>query len=367
MGELLFMIAMLALWQFLTADRSSGGLIAILAGIAILLCSIFASQTYAFIMTIMAFLLNDVRLLLILPITIVITIAITNGFYWKVLTQKINLFLNYSRSSVNIASYFRKQKKDATSKSFKTRLIHFLYKSPSVIFLTRHNLLIGLLILYIISYREGHHVNIDKFLVAWMASAFSLFLLTCTRPFLFLGEAERYLEYAVIPATLLLGQVLASSFQGSMDIMLWVIISCICVPWYLLQVAAFILWSKRLPQGKDYEEFLEKMKEMPHGTVLTILHDAPWRLAYYTKHKFVWMWPQLNFKGNRKALEEFYSIYPWPHADLERYVQAYGVTIVPAEKKVLENMADEGVRYDFTNFKRVFENSRYILYKHINT
>lgn len=363
MGEVLVSVSLSAMLLFSISGNIIWIICSVLAACLTMLASAFGTQTLVFLCILLGLFTGRHEIMLLPFVTALMAIAMSRGFYWKSLKRQVAHLVNYKNSISKIHPALIKRSGTRVKQDITENLKYYLYHNKFTVFLFRNEIIIILLLLTGYHYYSGVGVGSDKYLSAWFFGALIVFALTSTRYLSFLGEAERYLEYAVIPVLLLLGMQLNGYPSAVRNTVLGGILVVYCLPFYISQVIAFLLWAKTLPGGKSYEHFVEVLNENAKGIALCILNDAPWRLAYQTHHQYVWRSLQRKYDDAEDSIERFYSVYPWPHADLDRYVRRYGVNMIPAEKKVLEKLSSMGVAYDFSKFRRIFENEKYILYQ----
>ena len=94
-----------------------------------------------------------------------------------------------------------------------------------------------------------------------------------------------------------------------------------CLPFYGVQIAIFQKWAKNYLTSPDYDALIKELRLIPKSTLLMLLKDAPWKHTYYVDHRVVFVPVDSDEKGSEEKIKEFFSIYPLPQADLDRYVE----------------------------------------------
>jgi len=363
-GEFLVSLSLVAMMFYSTTGNGIWFLCAVFGASLTMLTSAFGTQALVFLSILIGIFIGSYEIVILPIVAAFVAIVMSQGFYWKSLKRHVTHLINYKSSISKIHPAIIKRVGMRVKQNIYENLKYYLYHNKFTVFFFRNEIIIILLLLTGYNYYSGLGVSSGKYLSAWFFGALITFLLTSTRYLSFLGEAERYLEYAVIPVLLLLGMQLNGFAESFRNAIMFGILIIYCLPFYISQVIAFLIWAKNLPIGAEYENFVEALNKSTKGIALCILNDAPWRLAYQTHHQFIWRSLQRKYDSPEDAIERFYSVYPWPHADLERYAKRYGVTLVPVARDVLSRMAKAGIVYDFSKYNIVFENTKYVLYQY---
>jgi hypothetical protein len=201
-------------------------------------------------------------------------------------------------------------------------------------------------------------------MLGWILSLHVVSLITATKHFLFLGEGERYLEYAACPVIIMLVSNIMVLEPSMLDMLLAIALFGYCVPYYIAQVIVYIKWHQEYSGGQEYKEIIEFLKTIPQSVMLLIIRDQPWRTAYLTDHTVAFMPRDAKISEGENKLSKFFSLFPWPKANLGHYVKEHLVKIVLAEKDVVKSMLQEDVQYDFTGFEKIYENMQYEIYEY---
>lgn len=195
-------------------------------------------------------------------------------------------------------------------------------------------------------------------LVAWILAAFLVTALTATDSFKFLGEAERYMEFALLPLVTL--SVMIPPPVG---------------PTALFAVMAYSLYqlgrvyatplrvSSATPETVDLARWFAGR---PAATIMTVPGRLCYPLVYGTAHRVVW-WFINAPRGARldawKSLFEGGGTYPYvAPAALDRANAIFGAEMIAIDKPGAEAAAQYwGLRYDLKRYPVLFENARYVV------
>jgi hypothetical protein len=191
-----------------------------------------------------------------------------------------------------------------------------------------------LFIPFYLIYNKNVFNSADLFLLTWSLAGLLVFLLTKIKILLFLGEAERYLEYALYPALFI-----AIKFLMNNNFYLLLIIYFLyCFYAALIYITDYIKQYSSL--NTDYpqiENLYNQLNEQEPGIVWPIAWFN-WQAAYFSK------FPVLTFGSNIDLklipVEEFmlvYGNYNWPSDRFEEIVNKYNVSYIISDKSCIDH------------------------------
>jgi len=179
--------------------------------------------------------------------------------------------------------------------------------------------------------------SLDRFLVVWMGIGFFWFLVTKFRPFLFLGEGERYLEYGLFPSLFLMVKFLPTRFEPFL----------IAFFIYSILSAAFFMWQYSGNYGKidqDYkktETLFSDLNRLPEGVIMPI-GSFHYQVLYRSR------FPVLTHGANiderllpYKEFELVYGNYPYPSRRFREIVDRYRVSYIVTDSISLKYYREE--------------------------
>ena len=173
--------------------------------------------------------------------------------------------------------------------------------------------------------------SLDRFLLVWMGAGLICFLVTVCRPFLFLGEGERYLEYALFPSLFLMVQFLPKKLEGFIGVFLI----------YSIMSALFALWQyqkQNRQQNEDYErnkEIFTHLGQLPEGVIMPI-GSFHYQSLYNTRLPVLTHGSNIDEKLLPK--DEFmlvYGHYPYPSEYFQEIVDRYRVSYIMSDPETL--------------------------------
>jgi len=363
LGELLFSLTMC----FSLMGYLNGTLIpfflAMLFGALLCLTSKFAVQAMVFFYLIFALVTFKGYWIMLLVGILFAALVISKGHYAKVACGHFEHSRYYLRA---ISKRFYLLTKRNSWKELK-QTAHTIFKNPvnaakSLFFyhswihlLVNHPLLFGVLFISITKSPKGDQ-EISLLLLIWIAAGLIAFILTSLKPFLFLGEAERYLEYILMPQVLYLG---LSNYLNSTPYMILGYFLAL----YLFFSVGFIYGyrnkEKMLPGFKELADFISANDRIQR--ILPIYLNDAVQLAYESE-KTIAHFPA-NFRKKLMPFEKFFDfyrkIYPFPNEDLKRLMMDYDLDTLYYASSDLEKAVSFGLNYNFDSFKIIFSNEQY--------
>jgi hypothetical protein len=233
-----------------------------------------------------------------------------------------------------------------------------LMDNTYVLFLVKNPQLVYLLVLLFAAGYTYHAVS--GLLFTWIGAGVLAFFLTSLRPFLFLGEADRYLEYILFP------QMLLISLSGSaFPFFYWLAGYEILL--YGLFVAGFIYGysqkEKDVPMFREMIAFIRSDRSI-HSILPIYLNDAN-QLAYESGRGIA------HFPGNFRErffpIQEFLffyeTVYPFPNHNLRLLMDRYGYDAVYFSQQDMQKAIEHNITYKFKDLEVVFVNTRYTVLK----
>ncbi|CAA6804542.1 MAG: FIG00388368: hypothetical protein [uncultured Sulfurovum sp.] len=192
----------------------------------------------------------------------------------------------------------------------------------------------------------------DSFLYYMCIVAFVVFLITSFRPFLFLGESDRYLEYIIIFATIYL---VFNLEQHYIYLILFVQIVLYVTTLYTYLKSSNTYGAHYLNAMKFIKKNLENKDDyVIHGIFNTYINYS---IGVLSGLKSLAIEPNYVYGlATNKKLMPNDTIYT---NDFDYLYTEYGVNIIIANKKYLH----QELLYDFSKFNLFYENEQFIVYK----
>jgi hypothetical protein len=368
LGELFFMLSI----SLSIIHSIDGGLIFLLgAGIFggfLFLTSKFGTQVFIFFYIILLFWFREGTWLIVVLLSFLFSLLFSWGhykdiflghwahciYYRKAIAHRFYMVKNKNRW-INLINIFRKLHR-APLEAFRSILMDNTY----VLLTLKNPQLVYLLVVFFCT--KFTYSAISSFLFVWTGAGVMAFFLTSLKPLLFLGEADRYLEYALFPQLLLItlsGYAFPFFFLlAGYEILL-----------YGVFVAGFIYQysqkAKDLPEFEEMVAFIRYEKSIQR--ILPIyLNDAN-QLAYESGKGIA------HFPGNfrerffpSKDFLFFYDkVYPFPNENLKLLMDRYRYDVVYFSKQDISKAQEHGVEYELDNWQILFANTKYKVLKPI--
>jgi hypothetical protein len=322
----------------------------------------FALQAMTFVSLAFAALRLDPLPLVALAISGVAAIAFTAGYVMRVVSGTVNHSRFYRNFLVRIHDYTRSfSTKDLASgvrlllcgrwreaaASFKRHPIHRLPALVPWLFTFA----------FFIVLADGAS-PLTSALVAWTLAALLVTALTATDSLKFLGEAERYMEFALLPLVTLSVMIPPPVGPTALFVLL---------AYSLYQLGRVYATPLRISSATpETTELARWFAGRPVATIMTVPGRLSYPLVYGTTHRFVWCFTNAP-RGARldawKALFEGGGIYPYvaPIA-LDRANATFGAELIAIDKQGAAAAAQYwGLRYDLKPYPVLFENARYVV------
>jgi hypothetical protein len=200
--------------------------------------------------------------------------------------------------------------------------------------------------------------NVLYFLTCWVTASVIIFIATSLRPFLFLGEAERYLEYS-LPA-----QVILLVFFFDVWVVYLPLVIVYCFLFYAATIIKLKLIGGYIDTSIEDDLFFWIKNNIKNKRFLGIpTGNIQFELLYKTGN-CIWRVPA---NLSRISEADYLKLYPiahyYPPDNLSNIVNQYDVHYLLVNEQIIKNILNPSIRYDFEKFKKVFGNSRYSIYK----
>jgi hypothetical protein len=365
-GELFASLALLFSLLFLWFGSIPSIVLAMFFLSFVLLSSKFGAQAVIFMYVIMAVVLLNPYVLLILLGGYAIALVISLGHYLKVTSAHIRHTRFYRSTLVHKHSWAKGisgQGARATQEKVGSKALAVtLLKNPVVFALSHSPLIVILLMAGIMDYRLIIDDTFNFSLFAWVLASFIPVVVVSLRPLRFLGEAERYLEYGVIPLCALVPMALYELNSVALWILMFgVLLYSIGLIWVNYRVA-FREFVARPGDPEDLVEVVQRLNEIPSGKVLCIPITTSFALAYHTNHNTLF-WGG-NIPSEDFSSDDFNFIFkdefPFPSEDLDSLASRYGLTHVLIWKQSLDRISS-GYYSGLARHPKLFENSSYAI------
>ena len=373
-SELTTLIYFLAMYQFYLSSDYLFYLVALFFGAVSFLTNKFSIQVIPIFCLFMGTYLGSISILVSPLYVFVLTIILSNDRYFKAVKQHFIHLYKYATELKNQDSFCVKHfnsicqykqffrslitlKLKAAYRILHANLVYFNFAYKDFEFF----ILLALVSVGGLSYLDGATSN-DSYLVAWLISGILTFVITGTYSFKFIGEADRYLEYAIFPLYIFLSVVLEEYF---------ILFLVIFILSYLYNIYIFsrskgvILhdlynatkFIKNNYNCNDYKLLgLISHSSFYQGKLLTGLDTMVSSASEFSK---------TNWKNN--LWDKYYKPeYPVRTNDFEWMQQEFGVNIILAYQPYIESvMQSHNHEYNFGEYSEAYNKNNFVVYEKI--
>lgn len=320
----------------------------------------FTIQAVTFLSVLLSIVYLDLYFLAIYVVSLMVSLVLTRGYSYKV----IKGLLRHSHFYKTYLSKIYPSLKDSYLEVFNLRVGLKKY----IVILLRNSILrvftdtvpIVAIVLILMSESWG---NLLFGWYGWLGSAVLLVLLTSTKWLNFLGEPERYLEFALIPMFVVLSFYPPSS--NVVPFILALTVSIIVVTFdFLFKLRVNGPGKAKLQRDMiDLKKFIELRS---NKTILT----APFRLSFFLgynsdKNKFVTLFSNIG-EAEKKSEYKWLcpSCYPWPRREIEAVADRYQIDYFILNYQLAGALSVEQNRpyYDTSEFHEVYKNNHFVVY-----
>lgn len=372
LSELLFLLLVISEFGYFFNGSKPLSLLAVILCALIFLSSKFGVQIVLFFSLVMAVSTHSFYFLLIPLLGFAATAISTRGYYINVLKGQICHLVLFKKITSKVYPFIQKKNrmrdlitlpKDLSSdrkKAFGT----IFFNNSFIIALTRNPQIVLLGLWFLIGKGGAVIASSPKahFMMIWIISALVAFIITSLRPFLFLGEAERYITYSLMPQYVFLMLFIGYS-RFSIQVYSALIIYSLLL--YLAYVYLFIKWHT-VDEGtaaakNEVFDFLRKSRE---GLRVLPISEDTYELAYRSGQDV--LYPPGNYRVDYVSPEEFkklYEVFDSPNPDIGYIMDKYGLdTIFVSERQVGYLKKNFNIEYDFSKYRKVFQNDKFRVY-----
>jgi hypothetical protein len=193
---------------------------------------------------------------------------------------------------------------------------------------------------------------------AWVLGAALIGLMTTIRPLRFLGQPTRYLEYAVLPASVVLGYAaVALPELPTIRLVVYAILIFFVVIVGLYYAVAFMV-HRRIRLG-EFSEIVAWLAEQPSQVILCApVHGFSSAVWHNTKHTIVGWLGQMNDQTNESWLDDYLLLCPEQHFvlphDLSQIIDCFGVSMI---------LCGPGAEHDLSEMTHLHTSGAYVVYR----
>ncbi len=339
---------------------------AIVAAGFIFISSKFTVQAIVFISIIFSLLAWTPKLLLPIVAGFLVISLISRGYALKVIVGHIRhsifyktfLLDNYLRPNSQYLDLF----KSLISGINHPKVLIKAFRTNSL--LKVFSMMPWVLVLFPLLFRNYDQLVSNSLLHAcslWALSCIIVFCIISFNKMRFLGEPERYLEIAILPIAFIISFFLIQ--EGLIG--LWTLFFVVAFYSLVFFGVIFLSVRKNPLWNEDQEKLCNWLSGIKPSRILTIPLKTACLLVYRTHHKGLSILGNISGKSQQRQFMELCPVlYPYPDSNLQRLANEYNLNFVIIHKPTLDYLKTGGVgiTYDFSSFKKRYENSSYVVY-----
>ena len=200
----------------------------------------------------------------------------------------------------------------------------------------------------------------QNLLLVWTGAGLISFLVTSLKPFLFLGEADRYVEYVLLPQFVFIG-ITESLFPFAYYILGYEVI--LYIAFASIFIHQYSHKAKDLPEFREMVSFIRSDDSVQR--ILPIYLNDAIQLAYESGKGFA-HFPG-NFRDRFFPIAEFLffykKVYPFPDEDLHTLMRHYNYDVIYFSDNDMRKASQYGIKYDVSEWTNLFSNEKYAVLK----
>ncbi len=343
MGQTLYLIHIFSAIIFLETGWYVFAGLSVLAGALLIVTAKFAVQVLVFFGLFISF--AEPVYFFIVIFAFLTSIMVTAGKSLFVLKGQINHSLNYVKHLQKIFLHPYVQ----TLKEYLTTCLTIIYyililkfkKAADIFF--RDNYPLHLLAFvypqfilcgFILLHQDDPIFPRQNIFIAWIISGMFWFLLTKLRPMMFLGEGERYLEYAIYPSFLLVTLYFFKEYKTIF--FLWLLFCALSAIYYIKDYCKNYRLLDEL-FGVKKLSFNQLPKD--RATVIWPIGSHHFEVLYLSNDNHFILTHGTNIDEKIFSNEDFmlvYGKYPYPSSDWNKIITTYDVSYIASSPSAFD-------------------------------
>ncbi len=343
-------------------------------GSLIILSSQFGLQNWLFTSIVLSiFYLHPIPF--ILAIATVIIGAITPGLGIKqILRHKYNHYLWYFQLTERVGIEDRNNLKDIVYLPVylvkePRKFIHLIFTKITPIIAAYSMPVLVVLIFWFAKSPQKLITLADEKIIFYLLSLSSasclVFAITSLKPFLFLGEAERYLEYSAFYINLLFVYLLLEQGIES-NIVFWLVVIQLCIICanYFFVMKSELLKALGIGVELSFRALINFLQQQEDLRVLCIPTKISFKIATALDHSdtlFYYNFVTKDIDGFQYMKDDMVA-YRFVRPDFNYFSQKYAINTLVVQKSDLIVVHRQGIDYNFEALNKVFENDEYVVY-----
>lgn len=364
-AELFASVSLLFAVLFYHEHSLALGFLSALFGSFVLLSSRFGPQAILFLSLGLTAVLLAWEFLLLLFFAFLLAVLLSKGYYLRVLRRHIghsNFFRTTLVKRFSGTTHVTGWKDVMSALIERKNVINTFARNPIISCLVFAPLLILLWIAALVDFSPIFSNPILLSLFVWANVAFVVVVLISSRQLRFLGEAERYQNYAMLPICVIVPIVLVNIGVA----VLWVLFALALLYSAILirknYSLAFRYFGITENEERLSDELFSFLNQLPNERILCIPFSVSTELSYKTHHTTVY-WGAIPLTDNftSEDFTEVFDEFPYPKKNIERHFRKFSATLLLFSKRLMGEIPLS--YYELDGFEKVFENEGFDAYR----
>ncbi|RXJ90605.1 hypothetical protein CRV01_05480 [Arcobacter sp. CECT 8983] len=368
LGELLVFGFFIAMFFFYQEQSYLAYGIGVFFAALSLITSKFSAQVIFIFSLIIGSILNSLVIVLAPIAVFLIAIIISKERYMTILIGQYQHLKRFAKITKNEVEFISSINRFEQYKLFFKYLVSFQIKKAYLVFHSKLSYLnfiikdieVFLVLILMISFNIDTSNNSLSFIYAWFAAGFMSFILTGSHAFKFIGEADRYLEYAIFPTFVFLTIYLQNNI-------LWLFLPFTLL--YIYNVFIYSFTSKyKLEDLFKATEFIKNNYRREEYRLLGLVETNSF---YYGEILTGLKCMAASEFSTENCGEELWKKYYQPIMpirtnDFEWMYQEFGVNIILAYQPYIDEIKKTyNHEYKFDGYKEVYNKNDFVVYEKI--
>jgi hypothetical protein len=344
-GLLLMTGSVLGFVVWLDAGTGAYLALSVLAAAGVLLTSKFSTQALMFVMVPMGLLVSPVGFL-VLATAFTLAVGVSKGRYLDILRGHVSHLCDYAVSKQFKITYTKPEiRLPALGDVDSVRdLLEIGYRNAWVRPVVMNPAMAGVVVVLLVKPEVASAVKAPPGMLVWFGASVGAFLLTSLPYLRFLGQAERYLEYGIIPAAATLA-VTSTRVGGSVTLVAGaaILVGLAMIP--------ALVWAHRTEfsnrrRSEELADVVEWLGGLADGTVLVQPIWTGRNVAWHTDHVVVDF--VLNGGTTTASHREIRRLFPEEYgvvtADVEWIERQFSPDVVLFDTATIEGFPENALR-----------------------
>lgn len=209
-----------------------------------------------------------------------------------------------------------------------------------------------------------------RFAGVWMLATVGLVVLISMKSLKFLGKPELYGEYGIFPQAAVLGMAAGAAPGPLLGISL-AVLALYSVGAIIVNIRV-VLRSDQNFSKAETQDLLEFLRRQPPSRLLPIPMNWGYAMAYLTPHEVLGWNSTFKILDRKYGIRRLFTVFPYPDPrQLPEILREYRIRWVVRWKpsravgSAIKALLAEGtpaLSYDFSAYRRVFENDKFEIY-----